>query len=121
MKKVILILVMILLFVGCTKVDISPPVMNLGVQSKSTNITKITPALTTGNITVEYAVTTGSKYSVQIVPFGSEDPVKKFGLTAESDIVVKNYDLSSLPNGDYDLIFIDVKGTEIKRSITIKK
>jgi hypothetical protein len=67
MKKATLILVMTLLFVGFTKVYILPPVMDLVVQSLSTNITKLTPALTTGNITVEYAVTTGSKYSVQII------------------------------------------------------
>jgi hypothetical protein len=109
-----------LVLLSCTKVDLPTPVINLGVVPTSTSINKVTP-LTTGTITAEFAVTKDAKYSVQIVPFGAEDPVKTFGFTADSEVVTKIYDLSSLPNGDYTLIFIDVIGKEIKRSITIKK
>jgi hypothetical protein len=109
-----------LVLLSCTKVDLPTPVINLGVVPTSTNINKVTP-LTTGTITAEFAVTKEAKYSVQIVPFGEEDPVKTFGFTADANVVTKNYDLSSLPNGDYTLIFIDVVGKEIKQQITIKK
>lgn len=111
----------VLLAASCRKTFDTPHTVDLGVKSTSTAITKIIPALTTGNITVEFATTPGAKYSVQIVPFGSEDPSEVFGFTAESNTTTKKYNLSGLNNGDYTLVFIDVKGTEIKSFITIKK
>lgn len=111
----------VLLATSCRKTFETPSVIDLGVKSTSTAINKVIPALTTGNITVEFATTPGAKYSVQIVPFGSEDPSKVFGFTAENNTTVKNYNLSDLNNGDYTLILIDVKGTETKSFITIKK
>ena len=112
---------MTLVIMSCKKVYEGAKPIDLGILSTQTAINKITPSLTTGNITIEYAVTPGAKYSLQVVPFGGEEPVKTFGFTANDNIVTKNYDLSSLKNGDYTLVFIDVKGTEIKQSITIKK
>ena len=111
----------VLLAISCRKTFDTPYTIDLGVKSTSTAINKVIPSLTTGNITVEFATTPGAKYSVQIVPFGSEDPSKVFGFTAENNLTVKNYNLSDLNNGDYTLILIDVKGTEIKSFITIKK
>ena len=110
-----------LVLLSCRKVDLPSPVIDLGVVPTSTSINKITNPLTTGTITAEFAVTKDAKYSVQIVPFGVEDPVKTFGFIADANVVTKVYDLSSLPSGDYELIFIDIVGKEIKRSITIKK
>lgn len=111
----------VLLAASCKKTFDTPHTIDLGVKSTTTAINKIIPALTTGNITVEFATTPGAKYSVQVIPFGSEDPSKVFGFTAENNITTKNYNLSDLNNGDYALILIDVKGTEIKSFITIKK
>ena len=117
MKKLTLIMVMFL--AACTKIDIpAPQVIDLGVQSQSTSIKSILQA---GNVvTAEFETTVGSKYSVQIVPFGSEEPIKKDGFTAESTITKKVYDLSSLKKMDYDLIFIDISGKEVKYPLIIK-
>ena len=117
MKKLTLIMVMFL--AACTKIDIpAPQVIDLGVQSQSTSIKSITQS---GNIvTAEFETTVGSKYSVQIVPFGSEEPVKKDGFTAENTLTKKVYDLSSLKKMDYDLIFIDISGKEVKYPLIIK-
>ena len=117
MKKLTLIMVMFL--AACTKIDIpAPQVIDLGVQSQSTSIKSITQS---GNVvTAEFETTVGSKYSVQIVPFGSEEPIKKDGFTAESTITKKVYDLSSLKKMDYDLIFIDISGKEVKYPLIIK-
>jgi hypothetical protein len=71
-------------------------------------------------VTAEFETTPGSKYSVQIVPFGSEEPVKKDGFTAENVLTKKVYDLSSLKRMDYDLIFIDISGKEVKYPLIIK-
>ena len=117
MKKLTLIMVMFL--TACTKIDIpAPQVIDLGVQSQSTSVKSITQS---GNIvTAEFETTVGSKYSVQIVPFGSDEPSKKDGFTSESTITKKVYDLSSLKKMDYDLIFIDISGKEIKYPLIIK-
>ena len=117
MKKLALIMVMFL--AACTKIDLpTPQVIDLGVQSQTTSIKSITQS---GNvITAEFETTVGSKYSVQIVPFGSDEPSKKDGFTAESTITKKIYDLSSLKKMDYDLIFIDISGKEIKYPLIIK-
>ena len=117
MKKLTLIMVMFL--AACTKIDIpAPQVIDLGVQSQSTSVKSITQS---GNIvTAEFETTVGSKYSVQIVPFGSEEPVKKDGFTAENTLTKKIYDLSSLKKMDYDLIFIDISGKEVKYPLIIK-
>ena len=117
MKKVVLTMVMFL--VACTKVVTPPnPTIDLGVKSTSTAIKSISQA---GNIvTAEFETTVGSKYAVQIVPFGSEEPVKKEGFTATEATTRKIYNLSDLARKDYDLIFIDINGGEVKYPLIIK-
>jgi len=108
-----------LLAVSCTKVDLPrPQIIDLGNQSTSTAIKSIAQ---TGNIvTAEFETTVGAKYSVQIIPFGSETPSKKEGFTATEGITKKVYDLSELSKKDYDLVFIDISGKEVKYPIVIK-
>lgn len=106
-----------LLMVSCRKVDLpAPQIIDLGKESVSTSIKSVTKS---GNVvTVNYQVTIGSKYSVQIIPFGSEEPAIKQGFTADAELVTKTYDLSSLKKMDYDLVLTDIKGVEIKYPIT---
>lgn len=119
MKKVTLIMVALLALTACRKVEVQPtPVIDLGVQSQSTGIKSI---IQSGNVvTAEFETTVGAKYSVQIVPFGSDEPAKKEGFTADNTVTKKVYDLSSLKRMNYDLIFIDISGKEIKYPLTIK-
>lgn len=108
-----------LLALSCTKIDIpQPQVIDLGVKSTSTTIKSISQ---TGNIvTAEFETTVGSKYSVQIIPFGGETPSKKEGFTATESITKKVYDLSDLSKKYYDIVFIDISGNETKYPILIK-
>ena len=108
-----------LLALSCRKVDLPPvQVIDLGTTSTSTAIKSIAQK---GNIvTAEFETTVGSKYSVQIIPFGSETPSKKEGFTATESVTTKVYDLSDLTKKDYDLVFIDISGKEIKYPIVIK-
>jgi len=120
MKKTTIVLGALLLLIGgCTKpeLEVDEPI-NLGVQSTSTAIKSINQ---TGNVvTVVFETTVGSKYSVQITPFGSETPVKKEGFTATENTTQKVYDLSDLSKKDYDLTFIDISGKEVKYPIVVK-
>jgi hypothetical protein len=110
---------MVMFLAACTKIDLpAPQVIDLGVVSQSTSIKSITQS---GNvITAEFETTPEAKYSVQIVPFGSDEPVKKDGFTASNAVTKKVYDLSSLKKMDYDLIFIDISGKEVKYPLVIK-
>ena len=116
---VYLIIVATLVVYACTKIDIpAPEHINLGVKSEATAIKSITQSGNT--VTAEFETTVGAKYSVQVVPFGKEEPVKKEGFTATETLTKKVYDLSSLTKQDYDLIFIDINGKEVKHPIIIK-
>ena len=118
MKKLILISVMFL--AACTKITPvpSPAPNDQGVKSTSTSIKSIHQVGNT--VTAEFETTAGSKYSVQIFPFGSDEPVKTDGFTATDITTKKVYDLSTLAKKDYDLIFIDISGKEIKYPLIIK-
>jgi hypothetical protein len=111
----------LLVSLSCRKVYlpiITPQVIDLGKISTSTDIKSI---IQLNNIvTAEFITTPGAKYSVQIVPFGSEEPAKKDGFTATDATTKKVYDLSGLSKSDYDLIFIDISGKEVKYPIVIK-
>ena len=105
---------------ACTKITPvpTPAPIDLGVKSTSTSIKSISQA--NNIVTAEFETTVGSKYSVQIVPFGKDEPVKKDGFTATDITTKKVYDLSALAKKDYDLIFIDISGKEIKYPLIIK-
>jgi hypothetical protein len=114
-----LLFILIFVIYSCTKIELEEPTpINLGVQSTSTSIKSITQS---GNIvTAEFATTVGAKYSVLIVPFGKDEPVKKEGFTATEEVTKKVFDLKQLAKQDYDLIFIDINGKEVKHPIIIK-
>jgi hypothetical protein len=121
MKRIIMVLgvLVTLSITGCKKIDFpQPQVIELGTQSTSTAIKSITQQ---GNVvTAEFETTIGAKYSVQIIPFGSEVPSKREGFTANQSVTTKVYDLSELSKKDYDLVFIDISGKEVKYPIVIK-
>jgi hypothetical protein len=114
-----LLFILIFVIYSCTKIELEDPTpINLGVQSTSTSIKSITQ---NGNIvTAEFATTVGAKYSVLIIPFGKDEPVKKEGFTATEEVTKKVFDLKQLAKQDYDLIFIDINGKEVKHPIIIK-
>ena len=117
MKKATLIMVMFL--AACTKIAPTPQqTIDLGVQAQATGIKSIVQ--TNNTVTAVFETTPGSKYSVQVIPFGSDKPAFKEGFTASDATTQKIYNLSTLTKSDYDLIFIDISGKEAKYPIVIK-
>ena len=118
MKKITIYAFGILLL-GCRKVDMpQPQSIDLGVKSAYTGIKSVVQS---GNVvTAEFQTTIGSKYSVQVVPFGKTEPIKKEGFTATDTLTKKVLNLSDLSKKDYDLVFIDINGKEVKYPIVIK-
>ena len=92
--------------------------IDLGVKAQATNIKSITQDNNT--VTAVFETTPGAKYSIQIVPFGSDEPVKKEGFTATEETTRKVISLAGLAKKDYDLIFIDISGKEMKYPLIIK-
>jgi len=118
MKKILVTMVVFL--AACTKVVQPPvPVLDLGRKATSTAITRVTPIVSKGNITVEMKVTPGAKYSLQVTDL-LEDEIKTIGFTADDTIYIQKMDLTSLKNGDYNLVLIDIAGKEVKTNIIIK-
>jgi hypothetical protein len=92
--------------------------INLGVESTSTNIKSVFQ--NENVVIIEFETTIGSKYSIQIIPFGQETPIKKEGFTATNNTTQRVFDLSKESAGYYDIIFIDISGNEVKYPIIIK-
>jgi hypothetical protein len=119
LNKIVGLSVMVALIASCTKPELpEPAAIDLGVKSTSTAIKSIAQQDKAVNVVLE--TTPGAKYSVQIVPFGSQEPIKKEGFTATESITAKTYDLTGLPKNYYDFIIIDVDGKEAKYPLTIK-
>ena len=107
-----------LFVVGCTKVDVpQPQVIDMGIKSTNSSIRFISQVGNT--VTANFQTTGGAKYSIQIVPFGATEPVKKEGFTAGDTLTKKVLNLSDLPKKNYDLIFMDIIGNEFKYPIII--
>ncbi len=122
MKNTILLFALFasIFMVGCSDIEVlETPQINLGVTSKKTDIAAITAV--GGKVTVQYLVTTGAKYSVQIYKFAATEPTKTLPFTAENDIETKVYEFTDLENGIYDLTLTDVDGISIKRPLLIKR
>lgn len=118
-KKLIALTLLVFLVQGCFNPYYEEtPEINLGIQSTTTSIKSVFQ--NENVVVVELETTIGSKYSLHIIPFGSEIPIKKEGFTATSEVTRKVYDLSKESIGYYDLVFIDISGKEIKYPIMIK-
>lgn len=118
MKKIVIIAVLIFLS-SCRKINYTPVTIDLGKEAISTRITKIYPVVSNGQVTVELGVTAGAKYLLQVTDL-LDNQVRSFGFTADDDIYIRKLDLTSLKNGDYNLILIDISGKESKANLIIK-
>lgn len=120
MKNTLILIAFLLFVFACSdleKFETAP--INMGAVSKSTEILSVSS--TGGKVTAMFAVTTGAKYSVQVYPFASLEPLKTLPLTAETEITTKIYDFTDLPDGLYDLTLTDVSGVSIKKPLIIKR
>lgn len=118
MKKLLILTALFL--VSCQKIVQPPIAIDLGRTATSTAITKVSPIISSGNITVEMNVTEGAKYSLQVTDL-LDNSIKTFGFTADNTIYTKSLDLTTLKNGDYNLVLVDVAGKEVRTNIIIKK
>lgn len=121
MKKIIIFTLFFTIIISCEKVKPPKPLINLGKESSTTRIDKVYPIISDGkSVTLDMSLTVGSKYSLQVTDL-LDNKIKTFGFTSDRTSYSKTLDLSSLENGDYNILLIDTKGNEIKINIIIKK
>jgi hypothetical protein len=119
-NKLIILGLTLLLVLGCTNYEqeVITPQIDLGIKSTSTAIKSV--ILTQHTVTMEFSTTPGAKYSVQMVPFGAEQPYNKDKFTATSATTTRVYNLTEFPKNSYDFIFMDIDGKEVKFPIVVK-
>jgi hypothetical protein len=121
MKRILFYTALSLLtLAACTNYEqeVITPQIDLGVKSTSTAIKSV--ILTQHTVTMEFLTTPGAKYSVQMVPFGAEQPYNKEKFTATSEVTTRVYNLTEYPKNLYDFIFMDIDGKEVKFPIAVK-
>jgi hypothetical protein len=119
MKKILFVIFTLILIIGsCRKSDYVPtPKIELG--KVSTSMSFISKPTLKNNYTFSVNVTPGSKYSVQITDIKG-DVVSSQGLNADEAVETIKLNTDKVNSGVYDLIFIDIKGNELKYPIIIK-
>ena len=109
MKK---ILVFFVLLTGCRKV------INMPIAETPTTIgtLNVSPNPTSGIVTMSFLLDPSLKYNLQLVDMNGKS---KQSMSVSTSTLQQNY--SSLENGSYDLILIDIKGNQTKTPLIIKK
>lgn len=111
---------MFLFLASCTKIETPTPMLiDLGKPSTNAIITNVDPVVTKGGVTVTVSVTSGSKYSIQLLDLKG-DVKNSLGFLADQETIIKKLNYSNLEDGDYTLTLVDISGREYKRNITIK-
>jgi hypothetical protein len=121
MKKILYIIPLILLVLNsCKKSEIIPNIkpINFGIKSTNMNFNSIITQLN-NTVSFNVIVTPGAKYLFQIINFKGE-VIKTQGLEATQQNEYIKINLDKIPEGVYDLIFIDIQGNEIKQPLIIK-
>ena len=109
MKK---ILVLFVLLTGCRKV-INMPIAETPTKIGTLNVS---PNPTSGIVTMSFLLDPSLKYNLQLVDMNGKS---KQSMSVSTSTLQQNY--SSLENGSYDLILIDIKGNQTKTPLIIKK
>lgn len=117
-KALIIIFSIILTIGSCRKSDYVPaPKLDLGKVSTTMSFTSIPTK--ENNYSFGVNVTPGSKYSVQITDIKG-DVLYSQGVNADEPVELVKIDTEKISKGQYELIFIDTKGKEIKQILIIK-
>ena len=117
-KALIIIFGIILTIGSCRKTDYIPaPKIDLGKVSTTMSFTSVPTK--ENNYSFGVNVTPGSKYSVQITDIKG-DVLYSQGVNADEPVEIVKLDTEKISRGQYELIFIDTKGQEIKQILIIK-
>jgi hypothetical protein len=113
MRK-ITILCFILLAVSCRKVY-DAPTPQLAKPDK-VGYANVYPTPTTGAVTMNFNLEPNAQYNVTIQGMGGKI-YKSYGISSIDGNLIKQENLSDLPSGSYDLILMNINGTQTRTPI----
>jgi len=113
MRK-ITILFFILLAVSCRKVY-EAPTPQLAKPDK-VGYANVYPTPTTGPITTTFNLEPNVQYNVTVQGMNGK-VYKSYGLSSVDGSLIRQDNLSDLPSGSYDLILMNINGSETKTPI----
>jgi len=110
MKKII-ILCCIVFIISCRKVY-DTPIPQLAKPDK-VGYANVYPTPTTGPITMTFNLEPNAQYNVTIQGMGGK-VYKSYGLSSVDGSLIKQENVSDLPSGSYDLILMNINGTQTR-------
>ena len=113
MKKII-ILCCIVFIISCRKVY-DTPVPQLAKPDK-VGYANVYPTPTTGPITMTFNLEPSAQYNVTIQNINGK-VYKSYGLSSVDGSLIKQENVSDLPSGSYDLILMNINGSQTRTPI----
>jgi hypothetical protein len=80
----------------------------------------VSPIPTSGPVTFSFNLNPSDKYSLQVIDINGK-VIKSYGVNSLSGQLIKTDDYSQLINGTYDIILVNMNGSEYKTPLIIKK
>lgn len=116
MKKII-ILCFAVSVISCRKVY-DTPIPQLDIPTKVGHA-NVSPTPTIGPITMTFNLEPTAQYNVTIQNMSGK-VIKSYGISSIDGSLIKHENLSDLPSGTYDLILMNINGTQTRTPIIIK-
>jgi len=102
---------------ACKKVQYYPePIV---AKPEKQGYVNVAPTPTNGPITMNFNLQPSVKYNVTIKDMAGK-VYKSYGLSAVDGVLVKQENLTGLQSGTYDLILMNINGSETRTPIIIK-
>ena len=109
-----LILLCIVSAVSCRKVYDTP--MPQLTKPDKVGYANVYPTPTTGPITMTFNLEPNAQYNVTIQGLGGK-VYKSYGLSSIDGSLIKQENVSDLPSGSYDLILMNINGSQTRTPI----
>ena len=116
MRKII-ISCCIIFIVSCKKIDHYP--VPQAAKPDKEGYVNIAPTPTSGPITMNFNLQPSAKYNVTIKDMSGK-VYKSYGLSSVDGLLIKEENLTGLQSGTYDLILMNINGSETRTPIIIK-
>lgn len=116
MKKII-ILCCVVFIISCRKVQYYPEAQVIMPEKQGHAI--VSPIPSPGPITMSFNLQPSVKYNVTIKDMSGK-VYKSYGISSIDGMLIKQDNLTGLPIGTYDLILMNINGSETRTPIIIK-
>lgn len=116
MRKII-ISCCIIFIISCKKVQYYPEVQT--PMPEKQGYANVSPVPSPGPITMSFNLQPSVKYNVTIKDMSGK-VYKSYGISSIDGLLIKQDNLTGLPIGTYDLILMNINGSETRTPIIIK-